>query len=68
MILAGNCAIESMGGKVFGFGGGRADIYEPEEDIHWGPRPNGWPPRTSRAAAIPKAASWTTRWPRYRWG
>ena len=36
MILAGNCAIESMGGKVFGFGGGRVDIYEPEEDIHWG--------------------------------
>ena len=36
MILAGNCAIEDMGGPVFGFGGGRADIYEPEEDIYWG--------------------------------
>ena len=37
MILAGNCAIESMGGRVFGFGGGRADIWEPEDDIYWGP-------------------------------
>ncbi len=37
LILAGNVAIESMGGKVFGFGGGRADIWEPEEDIYWGP-------------------------------
>ena len=37
MILTGNCALESMGLKTFGFGGGREDIWEPEEDIYWGP-------------------------------
>ena len=37
MILAGNCALESMGFKTFGFGGGREDVWEPEEDIYWGP-------------------------------
>jgi catalase-peroxidase len=36
MILTGNCALESMGFKTFGFGGGRADVYEPEEDTYWG--------------------------------
>jgi len=37
MILAGNVALESMGFKTFGFGGGREDVWEPEEDIFWGP-------------------------------
>jgi len=37
MILAGNCAMESMGFKTFGFGAGREDIWEPEKDINWGP-------------------------------
>ena len=37
MILAGNVAMESMGFKTFGFGGGREDVFEPEEDIYWGP-------------------------------
>ncbi|PWW01561.1 catalase-peroxidase [Hoeflea marina] len=36
MILTGNCALESMGFKTFGFAGGRADVWEPEEDIYWG--------------------------------
>lgn len=37
MILSGNCALESMGFKTFGFAGGREDVWEPEEDIYWGP-------------------------------
>lgn len=36
MILTGNCALESMGFKTFGFGGGREDVWEPEEDVYWG--------------------------------
>lgn len=37
LILAGNCALESMGLETFGFGGGREDVWEPEKDINWGP-------------------------------
>ena len=37
MIFAGNCALESMGFETFGFAGGREDVWEPEEDIYWGP-------------------------------
>ena len=37
MVFAGNCALESMGFKTFGFGGGRADVWEPDEDVYWGP-------------------------------
>jgi catalase-peroxidase len=37
MVLAGNVALESMGFKTFGFGGGREDVWEPEDDIYWGP-------------------------------
>jgi len=41
MILTGNVALESMGLKTFGFGGGRADVWEPDEDVYWGPE-RGW--------------------------
>jgi catalase (peroxidase I) len=67
MILAGNVAMESMGFKTFGFAGGRADVWEPEEDIYWGAEADGWQPLTRKTAAIRASVSWTTRWPPCRW-
>ncbi len=69
MILAGNVAIESMGGRTFGFGGGRADVWEPEEDTYWGgPRPNGFRKVAARTAGTPANAIWKTPpWPPCRW-
>jgi catalase-peroxidase len=56
MILAGNVALESMGFKTFGFGGGREDVWEPEEDIDWGPEASG-----SATSATAATASSPTR-------
>ena len=60
MILAGNVALESMGFKTFGFGGGRADVWEPDEDVYWGAE-STWlerqalhrRPRTSKVRSAP---------------
>jgi catalase (peroxidase I) len=52
-----------MGGKTFGFGGGRADVWEPEEDIYWG-REDEWLGEQSATAAT---ANWKTRWLPCRW-
>ena len=54
-ILAGNVAIESMGGPVFGFGGGRADVFEPERDIYWGAEEVG-------QRGVRRASSPSMRW------
>ena len=42
MILAGNVALETMGFKTFGFGGGREDVWEPDQDVYWGAEKTGW--------------------------
>ncbi len=62
MILAGNCALESMGFKTFGFAGGREDVWEPEDDIYWGKRASGWPTSAIRANASSRTRSAPCRW------
>jgi catalase (peroxidase I) len=63
MILAGNVALESMGFKTFGFAGGREDVWEPEDDVNWGPEAK-WLGVTSATAAT---ANWRTRSAPCRW-
>ena len=63
MILAGNVALESMGFKTFGFGGGRADVWEPDEDVYWGAEG-----QLARRRALHRAtATSKIRWPPCRW-
>ena len=57
LVLTGNCALESMGFKTFGFGGGRADVWEAPEDIYWGPE------RAPGSATSATAATGTWRTP-----
>ncbi len=63
MILAGNCALESMGFKTFGFGGGREDVGNPEEDIYWGSE-GEW---LGNKTAIQASAIWKIHLRPLRW-
>jgi catalase-peroxidase len=62
MVLAGNVALESMGFKTFGFAGGRADVWEPEEDIYWGPEGPGSATSATRRAPAREPARPPCRW------
>ena len=62
IVLTGNVALESMGFKTFGFGGGRPDVWEPDDDVYWGPRPPG-----SATSATPATGSSPSRSARCRW-
>ena len=62
MILAGNVALESMGFKTFGFGGGREDVWEPQEDINWGPEDTWLGDKRYTGDAISKNLSPPFRW------
>jgi catalase-peroxidase len=62
MILAGNVALESMGFKTYGFGGGREDVWEPGEDIFWDPRASGWGTSATKAIVSSISLSPQCRW------
>ena len=62
MVFAGNCALESMGFKTFGFGGGRVDAWEPDENIYWGPEETGSPTSATAASAISRIRSRPCKW------
>ena len=67
LILAGNAALESMGFKTFGFGGGREDIYQPEEDIYWGAEKEWLAPVINPRAVTPVTGNLKIHWPLFRW-
>jgi catalase-peroxidase len=62
MILTGNVALESMGFKTFGFGGGREDIWEPEKDVYWGSETSGWVTSATPATGTSRIRSPPCRW------
>ena len=67
MILAGNVAIDSMGLKTFGFSGGRADVWEPEEDVYWGPEKEWLSTSDKPNSRYSGNVNWKALWPPFRW-
>ena len=63
MILAGHVALETMGLKTYGYAAGRADVWEPDQDVYWGAEQT-W---LAGDSATPASVTWRTRWPPCRW-